>query len=197
MRTKHMLFSFLAATLIALALVTGAIATGVLNSVNPEQVQVPAIVPPLLAPPGETGYIQQTGPVITAPDGRPVAQFGETPTEFVQAVSVNLPQSHAPEDASTVSYAILSSVRYTGGGHTILVTTARPSPAAAQRPTTLGQQTVKLKDGSVSWVTTGLPGAIPNQVVFTRGDLIVTVAGDLPIGTLQDLAAKVIIKSGT
>lgn len=193
---KHKFLSIFVAAAILLTFGAGVTASGFVNIVNPEQANVPVMVPPLLAPPGASNYInQQTNAAVFAPDGRPVAQLNATPVELAQAIAVDFPEDRPERNTTTISYAILASLRYTGGGHTVLVTTARPSPAAAKRPTALGNETIQLNDGSAAWATTGIPGDMPNQVVFVQGDLIITVAGDLPIGTLKDLAAKVVIKS--
>jgi hypothetical protein len=124
----------------------------------------------------------------------------------------------APE---AVAYEMISSTRYTGNGHVIYVTTARMGPAALKVKHTLGT-TAKLADGTevgvavackkpsgeVSQTSDGVTqyesleqkydcvegSSTPNQVVFTKGNLIVTVASDLPIEQVMDLATKVVIK---
>ncbi len=195
MLTKRKFLGLLAIVAISIVFVTTVTSSGFINVRDPETAKGPVIVPPLLAPPGQAGYIsQQTGSVITAPDGRPVAQLAAPPVDLAQGIAVNLPNSNPMQNAATVSYAILASVRYTGNGHIVLVTTARPSLAAAQQPSVLGDQTVKLDDGSTAWGATGIPGDTPNQLVLVRGDLIITIAGDLPINSLKVLAAQVVIK---
>lgn len=196
MLTKRKLAGLLVIMVILLGVATAAVGSGFINIVNPENPAIiPAIVPPQLAPPGQTGYTNQPAKaVITAPDKRPVAQFAAPPVDLAQGLAVNFPHSRPEQDSTIVAFAILASVRYTGNGQTVLVTTARPSSAAAQQPISLGNQTIKLDDGSTAWAMTGIPTDTPNQVVFLRNDLIITVASDLPINVLRDLAGQVIIK---
>ncbi len=192
---KHRLLILLVFVIVLFVGATAAFASGFLNVLNPETAKGPAIVPPLLAPPGQAGYANQpAGEGIIAPDHRPVAQLLAPPADLAQSLAVNFPDGPSEASSATISYSILASVRYGGNGHTLLVTTARPSRAAAQQPTVLGNQTIKLRDGTTAWVTTGIPTDTPNQVVFLRDDLIITVAGDLPISSLAELAEQVIIE---
>ena len=193
MYTKTRYFSLFTITMILLTVgVAGVGASVLFNISNPESAKLPAIVPPLLAPPGQTDYLQQDAARIIAPDNRPIAQFAKPPADLSQSIAVNLPDVQ-PAQSGVVSYAILASIQYRGNGHTTLVTTARPSPAAAKQAMALGNQTIQLADGSTAWATTGMFGDAPNQVVFVRSDLIITIAGDLPIDTLKDLARLVTI----
>ncbi len=176
MSTKRKLSGLLAIAVLLLVSTTAAFASGFLNVLNPETAKGPAIVPPLLAPPGQAGYANQpAGEGIIAPDHRPVAQLLAPPADLAQSLAVNFPDGPSEASSATISYSILASVRYGGNGHTLLVTTARPSRAAVQQPTVLGNQTIKLPDGTTAWVTEGIPGDTPNQVVFLRDDLIITV----------------------
>ncbi|MGI0016969.1 MAG: hypothetical protein ACREBU_26400, partial [Nitrososphaera sp.] len=185
--------------LLVVGIVIGGIAqaSGLINALNPEAVKpnVPAVVPPLLAPPSGEGYKPQAVMnKITASDGRPVAQLDSPPANLAQAISVNLPDrpgNRAIAD-SDVYYEVLSSIKYEGNGHVLLVTTARPSPAAAQQLTAFGDQTIQLTNGKTAWITMNLPGDVPNRVVFVEDDLIITVVSDLPIQEVQVLATQVI-----
>jgi len=173
-------------------------ATGLINAINPEaaSVSMPAIVPPLLAPPSDEGYVPQPGTAkVSAPDDRSVAQLGNVPADLAQAVSADFPDlttKDALADSDTY-YEILSSIRYEGNGHTVLVTTARPSPAAAQQAAVYGDRSIELKDGTVAWLTVGLPGDLPNRIVFPKGDLIITIVSDLPHTDLENLAADIVV----
>jgi len=196
MVTKLRFLGSLVLMAILLSLVATSVASGVINVRNPEAVKKgPVIAPPPLIPPGQMGYANwRSDKAIAAPDGRSVAQLAQPPVSITQAIATNFPDIRPEQDATTVSYTILASVRYTGNGHTVLVTTARPSPAAAQETAVFGNKTVKLVDGSTAWVTTGIPGDIPNQVVLVKDNLIITVAGDLPLNDLQTLAGDIAIK---
>jgi len=194
MLTRSKLLGLLAMAVILISSVAAVVASGFINVRNPEALQGgPAIVPPALIPPGQEGYTNWPSDiVITAPDGRSVAQLAKPPAGIAQAIAVNLPDIQPVPD-TMVSYAVLASVRYTGNGHTVFVTTARPSPAAAQQTALLGDQTVQLANGSTAWVRTGTSGN-PNQVVLVQDNLIITVAGDLALNDLLALAVDIVIK---
>lgn len=163
------------------------------NPEAPSTAQGSLVALPQLVPPGVNGYAQhQLDKSVAAPDGRPVAQLGDG--RDVQQAAVYFPPQKAPA-ATEISYAVLSSIRYTIGGRTVFVTTARPSPAARQQTHLLGSRTVRLADGAQAWTATGLPGGTPNQVVTLQNDLIVTVAGDLPVDALNALAARLSVRS--
>ena len=49
--------------------------------------------------------------------------------------------------------------------------------------------------GTLAWQTVGIPGAVPNQIVFTKGDLIVTIAGNVAPDELSTLASKIVIST--
>ncbi len=195
MLTKRKLVILLVVVLALFVFASVGLADGFMNVINPAAARVPAVVPPQLAPPKDAAtYVNQpVGTVITAPDKRPVAQLAAPPADIGQEMAVYFPATAATTDPATVSFQILASVRYRGDGHTVLVTTARPSGAAAQTPVALGNP-IKLADSSTAWSMTGVPSDTPNQVVFLRDDLIITVAGDLPIRSLQELAAQIVIK---
>lgn len=196
MLTKSKLLGLIAIGAILTASAVTAVASGlIINVRNPGAVQKgPALVPPALLPPGQEGYINwRSDTPITAPDGQPVAQLAKPPAGIAQAVAVYLPDDHSVQDPAEVSYTILASIRYTGNGHTVFVSTARPSPAAAQQSTLLGNQTVKLANGVTAWMR-ARKGNTPSQIVWVRDDLIITVAGDLALDDLQALAADVVIK---
>jgi hypothetical protein len=185
---------------LTLFLAVGSVAaTGVLNVRNPEAAGgAPAIPPPLLAPPGQEGaYTPRPGAQpIAAPDARPVAQLA-APVADLPNLAVSFPVSEAQaagEGAARVAFEVLASVQYTGSGGRVLVTTARPSPAALQQPLGLGNKTIRLANGTTAWVTEGSRADLPNRVVFTVDDLIITVAGDLPLARLVALAAEVVMK---
>ncbi len=196
MLTKRRLVTLLVVVLAVFVFASVGLADGFMNVINPATARVPAVVPPPLAPPKDAAtYVNQpVGTVITAPDKRPVAQLAAPPADLARELAVYFPAIAATTDPTMVSFQILASVRYRGNGHTVLVTTARPSAAAAQTPAVLGEHTIKLADGSTAWSMTGIPSDTPNQVVFLRDNLISTVAGDLPISSLQELAAQVVIK---
>ena len=155
----------------------------------------PSTVPPPLMPPGESGYEQrslQKSELLSAPDGRAVAQLADIPADLSGEVGFRLSEVK-PVDPDKIAYSIIASVRYRGSGKAVIVTTSKASPMAAEQQTSLGHKTIQLDDGTPAWQTTGIPGEWPNQIVFTRGDLIVTIAGDVTLDELTKLASKIVI----
>lgn len=149
----------------------------------------------LLDPPGQNQYVPHAvGATITAQDGRPVAQFLHTPPGLANAVSAEIP-NNVPVAVSVVAWQILSSIRYQGGAHTVYVTTARPSAAAAPPGSimTLGNASFQLPDGSTAWTKGGLVDTMPNEVRWLRNGLIITVGGNLTVDELKTLAAQVTV----
>ena len=177
---------------IGLVLLIGLVGTVAVGAVEPK----PEAPPPLLAPPDPVGYERQSSSdvPIVADDGRPVAQFSQPPAEFSESVEVYLPEMKPWEDPEEEAYAVLASVRYSGSGGTILVTTAQPSPGALRQIEAPGEQAIRLAGETDAWLSTDMGGDFPNRVLFIQDDLIVTVAGDLPPAELQELAEQVVIK---
>lgn len=200
MLARATLVGLLGASVLLSALAAAAVASGAINVRAPEDrrpvgaAEAPLIKPPSLAPPpAQATYVPHPAVArVAAPDGRPVAQLPAPPAALPE-VAVSLPP-RAAAPAGQVAYAVLASVRYAGGGHRMLVTTATLSPAAAERPAVLGSKTVRLADGTTAYATVGLPGEMPNQVVQVRDDLIVTVGGDLPLEQLEALMAQVVVR---
>jgi len=168
---------------------------------DPERLARPVAPIPLLAPPSSEGYEQLPAGVvdtsISAPDDRPVAYLAQPPSGLDQSLAVNFPNINDWSSSDSVEFFVLASVRYSGSGHTVLVTTARPSPEAARESWVLGDETIRLADGSLAWVSTDKPGETPNRLVMVNeDDLIITVASDLPIETIQELASQIVVKQG-
>jgi hypothetical protein len=149
--------------------------------------------PPLLAPPeNEIRYEQQPAhQAVTKPDQRPVAQLIASPDEANETIEAFFPSLQSiPENV--VAYTILSSIRYHGkGNHTILVTTAQPSKKATQEYVVYGEETLDLGNGRIGWKSSTGHSNMPNQIVFLEGDLIITIASDLPISTLKKLVPSI------
>ena len=157
----------------------------------------PGIVPPLLIPPDDAGYEQrslQKSELLSALDGRAVAQLADIPADLSGDVGLRLSEIK-PVDADQIAYSIIASVRYRGSGKTVFVTTSKASPKAAMQQTSLGNKTMQLDDGTLAWQTVGIPGAVSNQIVFAKGDLIVTIAGNVAPDELSTLASKIVIST--
>jgi len=127
---------------------------------------------------------------IPNPDNRPIARLSDIP-DFVQNTAALIPKNLPNlKDRDVVSYQITSSVRYTGNNRTVLVTTARPSAATINRQISFGE-TSKLADGSIVQVRTNVRGNTPNAVVLTRNNLVITIASDLPLEDVKNLARSI------
>lgn len=190
---KLMLVGALAGLTLA-AFIAGSVAAaaGQVSVQRPETISgtVP-IVPPLAPPAGAAQYaVHAIGQRVVHPDGRTIAQLAPAPSWLSELASWTPQQRQAsPGD---IAYQFLSTVRYSGNGHTVVVSTVRPSTAAAAAQTLLGDHTVELADGSAAWVKEGLPGALPTRVATIRAGLIVAVAGDLPLAELVKLSGQVV-----
>ncbi len=176
--------------IVGLVLLVGLVGTAAVGAV----VQRPEAPPPLLAPPDSVSYEQQSSSdaLIVADDGRLIAQLRQPPAEFDESIGVYLPEMKPWEDPEAEAYAVLASVRYVGSGGTILVTTAQPSPGALRLMAAPGERAIQL-GGTEAWLSTDMGGDFPNRTLFIQEDLIVTVAGDLPPETLQELSAQVVL----
>jgi hypothetical protein len=151
----------------------------------------PAPVLPMLAPPSGN-YVAQDNPVVTAPDARPVAQLRERPSGLSRSMSVDFPANKA-DTSGTYSVQVLSSIQYSGAAGSILVTTARPSDTAVQQGFSLGERQITLLSGIVASASDGLGGPYPNRIVWQQSVLLITIAGTLPVESLQELAVLVIV----
>ena len=172
---------------------TSAIAAPILRVRDPQAGERPQAPPPLLAPPGSAGYAPvRLDQAIGAPDGRPVAQLASVEDEF-ERVSVNFPPAVVTNQEGSVSFGILSSVRYERPLGGLLVTTARPSLAASSSPLNLGTGEITLANGATAWASANMPGEFPNRIVRVEGDLLITIASGLPLEALRTFAERVVV----
>jgi hypothetical protein len=156
----------------------------------------PKAPPPLLAPPDSVAYEQlpDTAALIEAPDKRPVAQLSQIPDDLRGGLAANFPEQQTLNDPNQEAYAVLASVRYSGAHHTVLVTTARPSPGALSQSFAPGEKAIQLPGKGAAWLSTDMGGDYPNRVFFMHNDLLITVASTMPADQLQTLAAQVELK---
>jgi len=174
-------------------------ASGLIQVLNPmsagENEVKQGLVPPFLAPPDTEAYtLVQSDATITSPGEYPVAQFATPPDKLAKTISVYFPGNVQQPAEGEVAFTILSSIRYAGDSHSVLITTARPSPDALSRPLVLGTREVTLSNGVTAWVSTWEKGSFPNWISFIQDDLIITVAGHVSVDELRELAAGVILK---
>ena len=152
-------------------------------------------IPQLIQPNTKQYAAHQLNVAVVHPSGQPVAQLRELPpsTQAVETI-FTVPQIAKPE---TLQFQHLSSVRYTVGDHTIIVTTHRPSQAVVQKTLLLGKQTVYLTDGNPAWLTINqaplYAGAPTTQLVLVHDDLLIAVASDLAPEQIEAFAALVTI----
>jgi hypothetical protein len=172
-------------------------ASGILKPLSPSQPANKMNIRDMLMvntrPPPFVAYVECPQGKIEAPDDRPVAMLGEKSAGFAESVSAFFPDlSNVPPD-SEISWTIPSSIKYTSEQGIVLVTTTKPSPAAAARSLVLGEREVKLANGVTAWASESTQGEFPSRVIFIDGELLITVAGDLPIDDVQGYAAHVIV----
>ncbi len=175
------------------------LASGFINAMNPNSVgnnDSPAIVPPPLIPPDldtSSQQVQSLDEGIASPDGRPVAQLSDPPTEVAGSIYVDFPDiANSAEEKR--GFVVLASVKYSGDKGTIIVSTSRPTLAMSPLRVALGDQEIQLKDGATAWLTVQVSGDFPNRVVFVRDNLIITIAGDLSVDDILKMATQVTIK---
>ena len=157
--------------------------------------------PPLIPPPDVPGYYTPL-PAGAAQDTAtsPVAYLADPPAGMAGSTAVHISPHKSGMDADVVAFAVRSSVRYSDGEHTVLVTTAQFSPAAqeayAQGRIQLGTESIHLTDGTPAWFVEqkGLP--TPNWVVFQRDDYFITIASDLPAAEVKALASRIVFNAG-
>lgn len=162
----------------------------------------------LILPTDEVYVVLKPDEKITGRLGLPAAQLISPPPELAQEIAYWVQRGNGePLKPNDIAYEFNSSIRYRGNGHTIYVTTVRLTPAAAKLRRVL-PVTTKLDDGTVAGVTVpcdSIPdkttpksfscivgdNPAPNQLVFERGNMVITIASDLPIDQLKGLASKV------
>ncbi len=173
------------------------LASEFIRAVNPSDTHdTAAIVPPALIPPSKNPSGQNIQPAeggILAPDERPVAQISDPPKEIAGSTYVDFPDT-ANILEEDIGYVILANITYSGEKGTVAVSTSRPTLAASALPVALGDQEIKLSDGTTAWLTMQGSGDFPNRVVFVRDNLIITIAGNLSGEEILSLAEQITIK---
>ncbi|NOK63387.1 MAG: hypothetical protein GFH27_549347n58 [Chloroflexi bacterium AL-W] len=151
--------------------------------------------PPLLAPPDPSGYTKQPvdNPNLTVSDGPRVQLNSAVSDRYFEAESYQIDSK--PEIAADEEwYSILNSVIYTASDHTLLVSVTQPSKAALAEARPLGDKEIRLGSGSLAWVSTDMGGEFPTRVIFFEDDLIITVASQLPLDNVQEIANNIEFK---
>lgn len=156
--------------------------------VSHQEVAKPEAPPPLLAPPDSVFY--SSIPSGDIPN-RPIARLRQVPSDINPEAEIHLPEIRPWEDPNQEGYAVLSSLRYSGDGVSVVLTLAEPSPGAFQQLNRLGEEKVELPDQGIAWLSRDMGGDYPNRILFQQNNLIITVAGNLPPDRLIELAQQV------
>lgn len=177
---------------VAMLIASSAIASEIIHVVNPETAPGDAIPAPFLAPPRGENYVRvQNLKKIPAPKGQPLARLNESATFQADTIEVFIPSAQAKNYDREIAFTILSSVRYSGNGHKLVISVAKPSAAVADVNIGLGNKQLQLANGTTAWANQGMPVETPNQIVFLRKGLIITVASDLSLKELKQLATEI------
>lgn len=180
---------------------TVVMASGIMRPINPSdpsdavQPGNVLIAAPITLPPSIVTYKESPRGVIEVPGDRSVAMLGDVSAKFAESVSVFYSDLNlgSADLSNEIVLTILSSIKYTSTRGDILVTTTKPSVAAAAKSLYLGEREIKLANGMTAWVTAYTHGEFPNRVLFIDSDLIITVASNLSIGDVQNYAAEVVV----
>jgi len=180
-------------------LILGAVARagGFIWVLNPEGEDArEGLVPPFLSPPDSEVYrpVQPFDGAITSPGGHPVAQLNTPPVELAKTISVWFPDYVQQPVDGEVAFTILASIKYTGDNHVVLITTSRPSLAVSSQPVVLGTQEVKLSNGTTAWASVSANSMFPNRVLFVQDDLIISIASDLSMNEVLNLAVEIVVR---
>ncbi|MBW4649306.1 MAG: hypothetical protein KME06_11555 [Kastovskya adunca ATA6-11-RM4] len=180
-----------------------------------------ARVVPRLVPDETTDYVVvQRDERIPGSEGLPSARLANPPSDIAEEVAIWSPRDNvSPQlenftpSPNSVSYQVISSVRYRGSGHTVFVITVSLiiTPGISLR-FVHGNNRVRLTDGTPVTVMVNCDsptseaeaiangyGCIqgsrtPSQVAFQRRGLIITVASDLPIERVIEIARDIVIE---
>lgn len=165
----------------------------------------PVLVGPLLMPDVPDCTPHPTSAAVVPPDSRRVGRLSPVPAGLTQTVSVTFPPCDVPKVApmsqtppsEQVSFRVLSQVQYSGSEGTLTVVTAVPSSAAISDGLNLGNRAGNLPDGTPLWSMqfandgTNFP---VNHIEWFEGGHIVELASDMPLDSLESLAANVVVK---
>src|SRR5690242_8446355 len=148
MSMKRYLYGSIGAVILIVTVVGGATASGLLTIYQGERIDVQSDRPVSAGLLIGVDYQPTTAKVITTPDGRSVAQLAHPPGELTQSLAVTIPakgneDKDAPQPPSIDGFAwrVLASIKYSGNGQTVYVTTVRPSPSLRSKTLLLGDPT--------------------------------------------------------
>ncbi|NJN53844.1 MAG: hypothetical protein HC804_03245 [Anaerolineae bacterium] len=164
------------------------------NSETPDNNNSLLVVPLLLPPSRELYTVISREEGILPMDGRPIAILADS-EDKIERVSVYLPELFDSSEQNEVSFQIVASVLYMIDGFEFVVSTSRPSPDAANYLLGLGNNMIKLNNGAEGWMITNIASKdTPNRVVFVEDDLIITIASNVPLNQLEEIAGAVIVE---
>lgn len=184
------------------AIGAGVMASGSLGPISPldsEEADNLMVAANLTLPPSDmVTYIELPNGIVEFAGDRPVAVLDDESTTSARPVSAYYSDpgygSADQHSGTEIVFTILSSIKYTSATGDILVTTTKPSSAAAAKSLLLGAREIKLANNVTAWATEYSHGDYPNRVIFVYEELIITVASSLPIDEVQSFAAHVQVK---
>ncbi|MDP9371342.1 MAG: hypothetical protein M3Q65_02570, partial [Chloroflexota bacterium] len=186
-----------AALLVLAVVVTGTAVTGssVVRVYRPEDPASgnPPLAVPLLPPPDRVTYQAADPAEVARESGRALAYLPQPPAGLDEIVEVGLLPASREPDSGAVGLRIHALVRYRGE-HTLLIVVDEPSAALArQHEIMLGDRTIRLADGREAWSEIRPNWRESSTVAFVVDRYVVVVASDLPLETVEQLAAQVVL----
>lgn len=163
------------------------------DDLQPDEIPPVILVPLLIAPTEESEYLEYPIDLPLESTAKPMARLSKI--ESVQNMWVR--EADKPEftDPEAISFLVYYTIRYQLHDGTVYLSTSSPSPAALEKTLGFGGEVAHLDNGLEVWLDANIDSDItPNAVSFIDGDLIITLAGDLSMERLQDLAAQVIVE---
>ena len=156
------------------------------------------IAPPPLLPPDNTTAVEidraieiDSNDSIESRLGNEIAIIEDLPPGLRNRISF---QEFEPfrdfEDSGEVAFSIQSVVTYIGDEGKVSISISTPSEAALRRNLFLGDTT----EQEGIFVKTDMNRELPNQVVFMRGESIITIVSDISLEAIIELVKHVVVR---
>jgi hypothetical protein len=163
------------------------------DDLQPGEIPPVILVPLLIAPTEESEYLEHPVDLSLESTAKPIARLSKI--ESVQNMWVR--EADKPEftDPEAISFLVYYTIRYQLNDGTVYLSTSTPSPVALEKNLGFGGEVAHLDNGLEVWLDANIDSDVtPNTVSFIDDDLIITLAGDLSMERLQELAAQVVIE---
>lgn len=164
------------------------------DDLQPGEIPPVILVPLSIAPPEESDYLEHPVELpLESATTKPIARLSNT--DSVQNMSIR--EADIPEftDPDAVSFLVFYTIRYELNDGTVYLSTSTPSPAALEKNLGFGGEVAHLENGLEVWLDANIDSDVtPNAVSFIDDDLIITLAGNVSLERLQELAAQVVIE---